>query len=70
MQQPGFRLRRARLGVEGGFGDWLRFEVELDVFDRERIGGPLYEAYVDLRPIRYVGATAQFMKFPFSQHTH
>lgn len=66
MQQPGFRLRRARLGVEGGFEDWLRFEVELDAFDQERTGGPLYEAYVDVRPIRTVGATAGFMKFPFS----
>ncbi len=66
MQQPGFRLRRARLGVEGGFEDWLRFEVELDAFDQERTGGPLYEAYVDFRPLRYVGAMAGFMQFPFS----
>ncbi len=66
MQQPGFRLRRARLGVEGGFEDWLRFEVELDAFDQERTGGPLHEAYVDFRPIRYVGAVAGFQKFPFS----
>lgn len=66
MQEPGFRLRRARLGVEGGFEDWLRFEIELDVFDQERTGGPLYEAYVETRPLRQVGVIAGFMKFPFS----
>jgi len=66
MQQPGFRLRRARFGVESGFADWLRMALELDVFDQERTGGPLYQAFLDLRPIRYLGATIGFMKFPFS----
>lgn len=66
MQQPGFRLRRARLGVGGGFSDFLSYHLELDVFDQERTGGPLYLAWVKYRPVKYLGFRAGFQKFPFS----
>ncbi|MBM4373403.1 MAG: hypothetical protein FJ098_17230, partial [Deltaproteobacteria bacterium] len=65
MQEPGFRLRRARLGLDGHFLESVAFELELNLFDDERGGGPLYEAWVDWTPIRYIGATMGVMRFPF-----
>jgi hypothetical protein len=64
MQEPGFRLRRARIGVDGSFFDDFKFELELDVFDQERAGGPLYSAWLDWTPIHYIGATLGVQKFP------
>lgn len=66
LEQPGFRLRRARFGVDGGFKDKVTFEIELDLFDQERTGGPLYRAYIGFKPIAYAGGRIGFMKFPFS----
>lgn len=65
MQRPGFRMRRVRLGVDGHFAKPLTYRIELDVFDQEKTGGPLYEAWVDWTPLRWVGATVGFQKFPF-----
>ncbi|MBM4352638.1 MAG: hypothetical protein FJ109_02415 [Deltaproteobacteria bacterium] len=64
MQEPGFRLRRARIGVDGTFFDDFKFELQLDVFDQERTGGPLYSAWVDWTPVHYIGATFGVQSFP------
>ncbi len=64
MQEPGFRLRRARIGVDGSFFKEFTFELELDVFDQERAGGPLYSAWIDWTPLHYIGATLGVQKFP------
>ena len=66
MQRSGFRLRRARLGLEGGYKQFVRFSLELDAFDKEKTGGPLYEAYLTIKPMKFFGGTIGFQKYPFS----
>ncbi|NOZ02977.1 MAG: hypothetical protein GXP54_13985 [Deltaproteobacteria bacterium] len=65
MQEYGFRLRRVRFGLDGRFGEWLTYGLEMDLFDQERTGGPLYQAWVDFRPSTYFGASIGLVKFPF-----
>jgi len=65
MQEPGFRMRRARFGVDGNVTSEITYRLELDVFDEEKTGGPLYEAWVDYTPTRWIGATVGYQKFPF-----
>ena len=64
MDQPGFRLRRARLGVEGQILQPLTYKIEMDLFDKSMSGGPLYQAWVDFTPIQYIGLKVGFMEFP------
>ena len=65
MQKPGFRLRRARFGLDGHFLESITFALEMNLFDDERGGGPLYEAWVDWTPTHYLGATLGVTKYPF-----
>ena len=65
MQESGFRLRRARFGVDGSLFKTITYSLELDVFDQEKSGGPLYQAYVDWTPTRWFGMTVGLHKFPF-----
>ena len=65
MQEPGFRLRRARLGIEGTLFEGLSYEIELDLFDTERAGGPLYEATIGYKPVYWFEAIMGVQKFPF-----
>ncbi len=67
MQEPGFRLRRARLGVEGGVTADITYRLELDVFDEEKTGGPLYEAWADYTPTHWLGVTVGYQKYPFAR---
>jgi len=67
MQETGFRLRRARFGLEGSLLSPVTFQLELDLFDHERTGGPLYEAWVDMTPLAFVGARFGVQKVPYSQ---
>ncbi|MBM4319999.1 MAG: hypothetical protein FJ125_08550, partial [Deltaproteobacteria bacterium] len=68
MQEPGFRLRRARLGLDGSLIRPITFGLEMDLYDEERAGGPLYEAWVDatLRS-GFFGGTLGVQKLPYSQ---
>lgn len=65
MQESGFRMRRARLGIDGQFFNGLNYNLELDLFDQERNGGPLYEAYVTYNPIPLFGARLGVQKYLF-----
>lgn len=67
MQEYGFRLRRARLGVEGHLFADATYKLEMDLFDQEKTGGPLYEAWVDYTPTHWIGVTLGFQKFPFAR---
>ncbi len=67
MQEYGFRLRRARFGVEGQLVKQLTYKIELDLFDQEKSGGPLYEAWINYEPTHYFGISAGLTKFPFSR---
>jgi hypothetical protein len=64
MDKYGFRLRRARFGVEGHIIQPITYKIEMDLFDQDKSGGPLYEAWVDWTPIQYIGAKLGFMEFP------
>jgi len=65
MQKPGFRMRRVRFGVDGHLARPITYRIELDIFDQEKTGGPLYEGFVDWTPMHWIGATVGFMKLPF-----
>lgn len=67
MQEYGFRLRRARFGIEGQLVKQLTYKIELDLFDQEKTGGPLYEAWINYEPTHYFGIAAGLTKFPFSK---
>jgi len=67
MQEPGFRLRRARFGLEGSLISDVFFNLEVDLYDEERLGGPLYEAWVDVPLPLNIGATIGVQPLPFSQ---
>jgi hypothetical protein len=65
MQEPGFRLRRARIGLNGHMPLHLGYQLELDLYDNERSGGPLYTAWLGWSPKHFFGARLGVMKVPF-----
>jgi len=67
MQEYGFRLRRARFGIEGQLVSKLTYKLELDLFDQEKSGGPLYEAWINYEPTHYFGIRAGLTKFLYSR---
>lgn len=67
LQEYGFRLRRARFGVDGGLFDSVKYKLEMDLFDQEKTGGPLYAAWVDYTPSHWFGVRAGVDKFLFSK---
>ena len=67
MQEAGFRLRRARLGIDGQVFDTVTYALEMNLFDDERGGGPLYQAWIDWTPTHLVGMKMGVTKYPFMQ---
>lgn len=67
MQEYGFRMRRVRFGVDGSLFKTVTFGIEMDLFDSEKQGGPLYEAWVDWTPTHWFGFQVGFQKFPFAK---
>jgi hypothetical protein len=67
MQEYGFRLRRARFGIDGQLVKNLTYKLELDLFDQEKSGGPLYEAWMNYEPTHYFGVRAGLTKFLYSR---
>lgn len=67
MQEAGFRLRRARFGVSGQLLKTVTFDLELNIFDQERSGGPLHTAAMDWTPTPFFGVTLGVDKFLFSR---
>lgn len=67
MQEYGFRLRRARFGIEGQLVKKLNYKLELDLFDQEKSGGPLYEAWINYEPTHFFGLTVGLNKFLYSR---
>jgi hypothetical protein len=65
MQESGFRLRRTRFGVDGHLFKTVSYEVEMDIFDSEKLGGPLYTAWIDWTPSHWFGMTFGLQKYPF-----
>lgn len=67
MQEYGFRLRRARFGIDGNVTKQLSYALELDLFDQERTGGPLYEAFLAYETCPYATIVAGMTKYPYSK---
>lgn len=67
MQEYGFRLRRARFGIDGQIVKTITYKIELDLFDQEKSGGPLYEAWINYEPTRLFGMKVGLMKFLYSK---
>lgn len=65
MQETGFMLRRARFGVSGDFMTNVSYNLEMDLFDQERAGGPLYAAWMAYNPSHLIGAKLGVQPFPF-----
>jgi len=63
MQESGFRLRRARFKLDGTFFKDFEYELELDVYDQERAGGPLYAAWMGYEPCHWFGLRFGVDKF-------
>ncbi|HOX44917.1 MAG TPA: porin [Myxococcota bacterium] len=67
LSADGFRLRRARVGLDGQIAaDW-RFALELDLVDEENGGSSLIVANVTWAPIEYVWVRAGAGKPGFSR---
>jgi hypothetical protein len=66
LEGPGFRLRRTRITLGGQFIEGVRFGVGVELFDQEKSDGPLLEAFVDVTPWAFLGATVGLIKTPFS----
>ena len=59
----GFRMRRARLGLQGQYERFVSFHLTLD-----GLASPsLYEAYLDYRPLSELGLTLGSAKVPYSR---
>lgn len=67
MQKYGFRLRRTRFGVDGHFYKTVSYKVEMDIFDSEKTGGPLYEAWTDWTPSHWFGLKLGLQRFPLAK---
>lgn len=67
MQEYGFRLRRARFGFDGDLTKQISYGVTLDLFDQERTGGPLYEAFLAYETCPYATIVAGMTKYPYSK---
>jgi len=65
MQETGFMLRRARFGFDGQFMKGVTYDLEMDLFDQERAGGPLYAAWIAWRPSHWFGTVLGVQPFPF-----
>lgn len=65
-QNAGFRLRRSRLYLGGQFTKMVSFVLAAELYDQAKSGGPLLDAYIDVTPCPYFGATIGLTTFPFS----
>ncbi len=67
MQEPGFRLRRARLGAVGQLMSGFNYQIELDLFDQEHDGGPLYKAWLEWHSLPLLSVRVGLQTVPYSQ---
>jgi len=65
MQESGFMMRRARFGLRGQYMEDVTYNLEMDLFDQERAGRPLYAAWMAWRPSHWFGTVLGVQSFPF-----
>ncbi len=67
MNRDGFRLVRARLGMEGRVLKNVEYALEAELIDKESGGNALFEAHLTYRPVPYAYVRAGAGKPPFSR---
>ncbi len=67
LSRDGFRIRRARLGVDGQIADRWEYGLELDLIDEDSGGNALLDAYITYKPGEYGWIQAGAGKLPFSR---
>lgn len=67
MNRDGFRLVRARLGMEGRLLKNVEYTIEAELIDKESGGNALFEAQLTYRPVPYAYVRAGAGKPPFSR---
>jgi len=67
MNRDGFRLRRARLGVDGQISEHWKYDLELDLVDEFSGGNVLLDAGIVWAPCHWAWLRAGVGKTPFSR---
>jgi hypothetical protein len=67
LSRDGFRIRRARLGVDGQVQDQWEYGLELDLIDEDSGGNALLDAYLTYRPAEFAWVQIGAGKLPFSR---
>ena len=67
LSRDGFRIRRARLGVEGQIAEQWEYGLELDLIDEDSGGNALLDAYITYKPCDFGWIQAGAGKLPWSR---
>jgi hypothetical protein len=67
LSRDGFRIRRARLGLEGQILDGWGYGLEMDLIDEDSGGNALLDAFVTWKPCDYAWLQLGAGKLPFSR---
>lgn len=67
LSRDGFRIRRARLGLEGKLLEEWEYGLELDLIDEDAGGNALLDAWITWRPCGYAFVEVGAGKLPFSR---
>lgn len=66
-EHPGFRMRRARLGVGASWETLLKAEIQAELLTNAQVTILLNQAWVGFTPKSYFGAYMGFLDVPFSR---
>ncbi len=66
-EHPGFRMRRARLGVGAAWESILKAEIQAELLTNAQVTILLNQAWVGFTPKSYFGAYMGFLDVPFSR---
>jgi hypothetical protein len=67
LNRDGFRIRRARLGLDGQVVDKWNYNLELDLIDEDSGGNALLEALITYQASEYSWINVGVTKLPFSR---
>jgi hypothetical protein len=67
-ERPGFRLRRARFGFDGGHTDQARLRITGELAAREQAELRIHDAWLGYTPFSFLGVYAGAQKMPISRY--
>ncbi len=67
LSRDGFRIRRARLGLDGRLSEHWLYSMELDLVDEDNGGNALIDASIQYKPSQWAWVKAGAFKPPFSR---